>query len=655
MSAPAQSADSLPCLNFEVTVKLTLRRLIFLWLIPGLGGPAQAQTFVSTPAKLPVSGGFTENVDFADIDGDGDLDAALAEGGDIGNAQNKLWVNRGFEAGGTIGFFADRTATQFPPILDSSRDIEFADIDGDGDVDIYIANHSFVSNQASRWWINMGRAQGGTEGFFQDQTASRWADLNVAPTSIWAPMLLPAGGFICWSGDGDFGDLDNDGHLDLAHSSYGPGFSGNVPTRIFLNDGNGVFREFNPSGVQLAASAISNGTPALWAQGTQQHNTIDNTGLNADIATTALDVDLADIDGDFDLDILLGARQEPTRMFRNRLTQNGGVLTSFTDATTAVFAAGWTSGTGHYEQEFGDCDNDGDIDIYGLNWLSSFGFDDSTMSNDGSGFFSANQTLPGSAADDNEADFLDYDNDGDLDVYVANFAGQDRLYRNDFAGGGFSHSNVTAAELPSLTNTALDADCADLDNDGDTDVVVANNSNQVQFYLTNQLNTPDTHAPRISSVEQAPNRSTGLAPTVVRAQVYDNSAYYETWYIDVRQEYRVAPSGFASTKMRSSQGQIWRGELPGQVAGLVEYRVRATDLNGNVGVSTLRSFTASGPGGLTYCTPGTTTNGCIATMSASGAPSIGAASGFVLTTSDVEGQRAGLVFWRFRLSCGLKA
>jgi hypothetical protein len=627
--------------------KLPARSSFFRLATVGLVcAPAAAQTFVNTPDKLPANGGFTENVDFADVDGDGDLDAALAEGGDAGDDQNNLWINRGFEAGGTIGFFADRTATQFPAVLDASRDIEFADIDGDGDFDIYIANHASLTNQSSRWWINMGRAQGGTEGFFQDQTAARWPDLNVAPTSIWNALILPSGGFVDWSGDGDFGDLDNDGDLDLVHSSYGPAFNGQVPTRLFLNDGGGVFREFNPSGFRLSSSNIANGNPALWAQGTQQANTTNNTGANSDIASTALDIDLGDVDGDFDLDLLHGARQEATRMFRNRLVENGGVLTSFTDVTTAAFAPGWTTGDGHYEQEMGDCDNDGDLDICGLNWLVGGGmFNENTLLNSGAGTFVHNQTLAGSAPDDNEADFLDFDNDGDLDIYIANFAGQDRLYRNDFSGAGFSHSNVTASELPTANRIGLDADCADLDNDGDTDVVVANTYAQAEYYLTNQSSTPDTHAPRVPNLEQAPDRAVGLAPTVVRVQVYDNASYYETWYIDVVLEYRVAPSGFASTTMRASQGQIWRGEIPGPIAGTIEYRVRATDRNGNVGLSATKTFNASGAGGLVYCTAGTTTNNCTASISAVGVPTLGSASGFTFVTTGLEGQKSGLHFY----------
>lgn len=612
-----------------------------------LSQTASAQAFQNLSAtRIPSSGGFTENVDFADLDKDGDFDAVLAEGGDAGDDQNLIWINRGFEPGGTIGFFVDRTATQFPAVLDQSRDIEFVDIDNDGDVDIYVANTSQLSNQSNRWWINMGGAQGGTFGFYQDQSTARWLNLNTTPTSIAVSLLLPSG-FIDWSCDCDFGDLDNDGDIDLVHSTYGGAFNGNVPTRLFLNNGAGAFTEFNPSSFRLTGQNINAGNPALWASGTQQSDTTNSTGTNSDIASSALDIDVMDVDGDLDLDILHGARQEVPRMFFNRLQENGGVLTAFRDVTAAVFPAGYSNGNGHYEQEMGDCDNDNDLDIYGLNWQASFGFNDITLRNDGAGTFSNLQVLSGSGADDNEGDFLDYDNDGDLDLYVANFAGQDKLYRNNFTGvGNFSHTNVTGSQLPTLNRIALDADCADLDNDGDTDVIVSNDSGADEYYLNNNTNVADTFAPRAANLEQAPNRTTGANPTVVRVQVYDNASYYETWYINVQLEYRALPAvAFTQVAMQASQGQIWRGLIPGALAGTIEYRVRATDRRGNVGVSTTKQFVATPPGPVTYCTTSTTSSGCNPVIGFVGTPTAGATSGFTLTTTNTEGQRAGLFFY----------
>ena len=611
-----------------------------------LSASAQAQViFTNATSQFPASNtGFTENVDFGDVDGDGDFDAVLAEGGDAGDDQNNIWINRGNEPGGTIGFFADRTATQFPAVLDQSRDIEFVDFDMDGDLDIYVSNTSQISNQSNRWWVNMGGLQGGTQGFYVDQSSTRWIGLGAAGSSIAPSQVLAGTGFIDFSCDCDFGDLDNDGDSDLVHSSYGGAFGGNVPTRLFLNNGTGFFTEFNPSGFQLAGQQINNGNPGIWAQGTQSANTTNATGANCDVASSALDIDVGDIDGDFDLDILHGARQEQPRLFKN-LLETGSL--AFRDVTGASFPANYSNGNGHYEQEMGDCDNDGDIDIYGLNWQASAGFNDITLRNDGAGTYSNLQVLAGSGADDNEGDFLDYDNDGDLDIYVANFSGQDKLYRNDFTGtGNFSHTNMPTL-MPSANRTALDADCSDLDQDGDTDVMVANDGDQAEFYFINTLNVADTFAPYVPKLEQAANRNAGATPTVVRAHVYDNAAYYVTWYHNVQLEYRVVPGAFQSVAMMSSEGQVFRGKIPGTLVGTIEYRVRATDRHGNVGLSATKSFVATGSCAppVSYCTPGTTTNGCNAILSASGTPSATATSGFTLSVSNVEGQRQGLIFY----------
>ena len=196
-----------------------------------LVGNASAQ-FIRNTTSVPTANiGATENVDFGDVDGDGDWDAVFADGGDVANQQNRIWINQGGAQLGTLGTFLDKTSTQLPAFLDDSRDIEFADIDNDGDLDLYISNTSQINNQSNHWLANMGGVQGGTPGFYQDQSTARWVNLGVNNgtttfSSIAASQVLGSGGFIDWSCDCDFGDIDNDGDLDLVHSTYGGGVRG---------------------------------------------------------------------------------------------------------------------------------------------------------------------------------------------------------------------------------------------------------------------------------------------------------------------------------------------------------------------------------------------------------------------------------------------
>jgi hypothetical protein len=173
-----------------------------------LTGAASAQTFTNNSAQIPHTGGYTESVNFSDVDHDGDFDAAVANGGDCCNQQNRLWVNNGGMQGGTLGFFTDVTTTQFPAVLDDSRDIEFVDIDNDGDEDLYVSNTSSNNNQSNRWWVNIAGPG----------------------SSIALSQKLVSGGFIDWSCFCAFGDLDNDGDMDVIVTNN------NGPARLLANN-----------------------------------------------------------------------------------------------------------------------------------------------------------------------------------------------------------------------------------------------------------------------------------------------------------------------------------------------------------------------------------------------------------------------------------
>ena len=75
--------------------------------------PAGAQSFQDNTTDIPTGGAAnnstTENVSFADVDGDGDWDALFADGGDFGNDRNRIWINQGGLQSGAVGVFVDET------------------------------------------------------------------------------------------------------------------------------------------------------------------------------------------------------------------------------------------------------------------------------------------------------------------------------------------------------------------------------------------------------------------------------------------------------------------------------------------------------------------------------------------------------------------
>jgi hypothetical protein len=609
--------------------------------------PATAQVYVTAPGQLPAgspgNASTTENVDFADIDLDGDFDVVCADGGDDGNDRNRLWINQGGLQGGTVGVFVDETGAQYPGGGDSSRDVEFADLDADGDADLVVSNHSTQVDQGSRILINQGGLQAGTAGFFVDETSTRWVNVWVNDglttfSSVAPSLVLPGGGFKDWSYDDVLADLDGDGDPDLLHTSYGPIFSGTVPSRVFLNDGLGHFEEFNPSGYQLAGQGLPDGAPALWAAGQQQQGTLNATGLQADVCASTTAAEAGDLDGDFDLDLLLGSREGQPRLFRNELGPGG--LAPFLDLTGSAYTQ-LVLGGGNYEQELGDFDQDDDLDLYGVNWMGNATFD-GVARNDGAMTFGAFTQLPNSSPDDEEAEFLDYDADGDLDVYVTNFSGQDRLYENTGAPA-YGYHDVTATAVPTLVNVTRGLDSADVDLDGDMDVLVASDNGVANVLLINQSGAPDTHAPRVL-VEPVDPPACGAGPVRVRAAVYDNASWEWQRYDVVELEYLVDGGTPQSAAMRYSGGQLWWGELPANTVGSVTYRARATDWMGNSGVSLPRQVALS-PVAVNYCTAGTSASGCQALLSSTGTPSATGASGFLVQAGDVEGSKQALYYW----------
>ena len=102
------------------------------------------------------------------------------------------------------------------------------------------------------------------------------------------------------------------------------------------------------------------------------------------------------------------------------------------------------AGDGPSSVAMGDLDGDDDLDLYGVNWDGDTTLLDVTLEGHGNGVFTTRATVSGSGENDIEADFLDYDQDGDLDVFISTLDDDSRLLRNDGPGGSYSFTDVTS-------------------------------------------------------------------------------------------------------------------------------------------------------------------------------------------------------------------
>ena len=148
-------------------------------------------------------------------------------------------------------------------------------------------------------------------------------------------------------------------------------------------------------------------------------------------------------------------------------SQNGpGSGVTFTDVGAA---AGLDSQGCSYSAAWADYDNDGWVDLF----VSYTGRPDVLYRNDGLGAFTDVSLAAGIRDDLHTAaegvTWGDFDNDGDLDLFVANIDAADRLYRNE---GDGTFINVTETAGVGYTGRSVGVSWADYDNDGDLDLYV---------------------------------------------------------------------------------------------------------------------------------------------------------------------------------------
>jgi hypothetical protein len=339
---------------------------------------------------------------FVDLDEDGDLDAFIGE----------YWGNINFFRNNG-GSFSEITGSANPfNGVDVGFDSApaFADLDGDGDLDAFIGSYN------------------GNIYFFENIGGP------APPNLILPPFNLRA----AYPGDSAFADLDEDGDLDaFIGASEG--------TIHFLrNDGN-IFSE-------IAGSA----------------NPFNGVDVGEDSAPT-----FADLDGDGDLDAFIGGSEGNIDFFRN----DGGSFSEITGSANPFNGVdvGWDS-----TPTFADLDGDGDLDAF-------IGESDGNINffrNDGGTFSeitgAANPFNGVDVGDDSAPTFADLDEDGDLDAFIGELDGNINFFRNN--GGTFSE--ITGSANPfngvDVWNGSAPA-FADLDEDGDLDAFIGGKVGLIYF------------------------------------------------------------------------------------------------------------------------------------------------------------------------------
>jgi hypothetical protein len=357
-----------------------------------------------------------------------------------------------------IGFRPD--SIPFDPAVnygaeDGPYSVFCADLDGDGDLDLAVAN--YVSDSVSILENN-------GDGTFRDPVNY---SVRIYPTSVFCA------------------DLDGDADLDLAVANLS-----SDKVSILKNNGDGTFQPKvdygstdGPRSVFCAdldgdtdldlvvANDYSNDVSILKnnGNGTFQSAVIYGAG---DGPTSVF---CADLDGDWDLDLAV----------TNQFSDNVSILKNNGNGTFQA-AVNYGAGDAPLSVFCADLDGEGDLDLVVAN---AYGNNVSILKNNGDGTF---QVAVNYGAGDYPFSVFcaDLDGDGDLDLAVANLTGDNFSILKNNGNGTFKEAIYYGAG-----DGPTSVFCADLDGEGDFDLAVTNSGNNNVSILKNLTQIPANQSP----------------------------------------------------------------------------------------------------------------------------------------------------------------
>jgi hypothetical protein len=393
-----------------------------------------------------------------DFDNDGDLDLFLVQGSTLGKATgantSRLFRNDSMGGAAPTFRFVDVTAGSGAAISSTGMGIAAGDIDNDGWVDVYVT--ALGSNHMLR---NNG------DGTFGDVTAKTRTD---------DPR---------WSTSATFFDYDNDGRLDLYVANY-VRFAPEMKRECYS-----------------AASARDYCNPVVYDPVSDSlfHNdggTFSDVSARSGIVRAAargLGVLAADFNGDGWTDLYVANDGDPNQLWINK----GGTGTFEDEALlTGVAVDRMGRAQGSMGVALADIDGDGDEDLFVTNLDNEA---NTFYRNQGRGVFEDRTSEVGLfrlGFTGFGTRLVDYDNDGWLDLVVVNGAvrqvgsqirtgdpyplrQRSMLFHNDH-GRRFADVTGSAGEAFAPLQVGRGLLAGDLDNDGDVDLVIANNNGRAR-------------------------------------------------------------------------------------------------------------------------------------------------------------------------------